>query len=49
MNIISIFQPKIFLKKIISHIEDFIDSKEVGKTEFKNGKDFEKLAKKLGI
>jgi len=35
--------------KIVSYIEDFIDNKEIEKTDFSKGKDFEKVAKSLGI
>ena len=36
-------------EKIVSYIEDFIDKKAVEETDFKKGKDFEKIAKKLNI
>lgn len=36
-------------EKIISYIEDYIDRKAVRDTEFKKGKKFEVIAKKLGI
>ncbi len=36
-------------EKIISYLEDFVDTKAVKNTNFKKGKDFEKVAKQLGI
>lgn len=36
-------------EKIIAYLEDFVDTKAVKETNFKKGKDFEKVAKKLGI
>ncbi len=36
-------------EKIISYLEDFVDTKAIKNTNFKNGKDFEKVAKQLGI
>ncbi|MEA3355094.1 MAG: type II toxin-antitoxin system Phd/YefM family antitoxin [Patescibacteria group bacterium] len=36
-------------EKIISFIEDYIDKQTVEKTDFSKGKDFEKVAKSLGI
>lgn len=36
-------------EKIVSYIEDFIDKKAVEEADFKKGKDFEKIAKKLNI
>ena len=36
-------------EKIVSYIEDFIDRKAVEETDFKKGKDFEKVAKSLQI
>jgi len=35
--------------KIISYLEDFIDIKDVKSTDFKKGRDFEKITKELGI
>lgn len=35
--------------KIISYLEDLIDSKTARETNFKKGRDFEKVAKQLGI
>jgi len=34
---------------ILSLIEDYLDSTIVDKTDFSKGKDFEKVAKELGI
>jgi len=36
-------------EKIVTYIEDFIDKKAVGEADFKKGKDFEKIAKRLNI
>lgn len=36
-------------EKIVSYIEDFIDRKAVGETDFKKGKDFETVAEGLQI
>lgn len=36
-------------EKLISYIENFIDGKEVAKTDFSKGRDFEEVAKELGI
>lgn len=36
-------------EKIISYIEDFIDKDAVGRTDFSKGKNFETVAKELGI
>lgn len=36
-------------EKIISYLEDFVDIRAIKETDFKKGKDFEKVAKKLGI
>ncbi len=36
-------------EKIVSYIENFIDRKAVGEADFKKGKDFETVAKGLGI
>lgn len=36
-------------EKLISYIENFIDGKEVAKTDFSKGRDFEEIAKELGI
>lgn len=36
-------------EKIVSFIEDNIDRRAVEKTDFKKGKDFEKIAKELNI
>lgn len=36
-------------EKIVSYIEDFIDRRAVETTNFKKGRDFEKVAKELGI
>lgn len=36
-------------EEIISYIEDFIDRQTIRKTDFSQGRDFEKVAKELGI
>lgn len=36
-------------EKLISYIENFIDAKEVAKTDFSKGRDLEQVAKELGI
>ena len=36
-------------EKIISYIEDFIDQTAIKNTDFTKGKDFEKVAKELGV
>ncbi len=36
-------------EKIIAYIEDFIDQSVIKHTDFSKGKDFETVAKKLGI
>jgi len=36
-------------EKIVSYIEDVIDKKAVEETDFKKGKDFEVIAKKLNL
>ncbi len=36
-------------EKIVSFMEDFIDRKAIDETDFKKGKDFEKVAKELNI
>lgn len=35
--------------KLIAYIENFIDEKAVEETDFSKGKDFEAIAKELGI
>ena len=35
--------------RIVSYIEDFLDKKEVKKTDYAKGKDFEQVAAELGI
>lgn len=40
---------KDLFEKIVSYIEDYIDRKAVEETNFKKGKDFEKIAKELGV
>ena len=35
--------------KLINYVENFIDKKAVEETDFSKGKDFETVAKKLGI
>lgn len=36
-------------EKIVSYIEDYIDRKVVEETDFKKGKDFETVSKRLNI
>ena len=36
-------------EKIISYLEDFVDTKAVNEADFSKRKDFENVAKKLGI
>ena len=36
-------------EKIVAFIEDYIDKAAVGKTDFGKGRDFEEVAKELGI
>lgn len=36
-------------EKIVSYIENLTDNKAVEETDFKKGKDFESVAKRLGI
>ncbi|MFV1917471.1 MAG: type II toxin-antitoxin system Phd/YefM family antitoxin [Patescibacteria group bacterium] len=36
-------------EKLVSYIEDYIDSSAVETTDFSKGRDFEKVAKELGI
>ncbi|MBI4226552.1 type II toxin-antitoxin system Phd/YefM family antitoxin [Candidatus Roizmanbacteria bacterium] len=36
-------------EKIVSYIENVVDKKAVKETDFKKGKDFESVAKKLNI
>lgn len=40
---------KDLFEKIVSHLEDFLDKKAIDKEDFKNGTDFEKVAKQLGV
>lgn len=40
---------KSLFEKIVAYIEDYIDKKAVQETDFSKGKDFEKVAKDLGI
>jgi len=40
---------KDFFEKLLSYIEDYIDKKAVSETNFKKGKDFEKIAQDLNI
>lgn len=49
MNTISISRIKGQLTKVISCLEDHIDKKAVKDSDFKKGRDFEKIVKKLGI
>jgi PHD/YefM family antitoxin component YafN of YafNO toxin-antitoxin module len=36
-------------EKIVSYIEDFIDHQSIKETDFSKGRDFEKVAKNLGV
>lgn len=36
-------------EKLIAYVEDYIDKKAISETDYKKGKDFEKIAKSLGI
>lgn len=36
-------------EKIIGYIEDYLDRAVINKTDFNKGKDFDKVAKELGI
>jgi len=36
-------------EKIVSHLEDQVDTNSAKETDFSKGKDFEKVAKELGI
>ena len=40
---------KEFFEKIISYIENYVDKKAVRETDFRKGRDFEEVAKKLNI
>ena len=40
---------KDLFERLIAYIEDHIDKKAVAKTDFSKGKDFEAVAKQLGI
>ena len=40
---------KNLFEKIISYIEDYIDKKTIEKTDFGKGRDFDRVAKELGI
>lgn len=40
---------KDLFEKIISYIEDYIDKKTIEKTDFRKGRDFEKVASEMGI
>jgi PHD/YefM family antitoxin component YafN of YafNO toxin-antitoxin module len=40
---------KSLYEKIISYLENYIDKKAVGKTNFTKGKDFEKVCREIGI
>ena len=35
--------------KLVSYIEDYIDKQAIEETDFKKGRDFEKVAKELGV
>lgn len=36
-------------EKLMAFIEDYLDRETVKKTDFKKGRDFEKIAKELGV
>ena len=40
---------KKLFEKIISYIEDYLDKKVVSETDFKKGRNFDKVASELGI
>lgn len=40
---------KVLFDKLVTFIEDYVDAAVVKKTDSTKGKDFEKVAKKLGI
>jgi len=40
---------KDLFEKLISFVEDYVDSKAVKKVDFSDGRDFEEMAKELGI
>lgn len=40
---------KDLFESIVSYIEDYIDKSAIEKTDFSKGRDFEKVAKELGI
>lgn len=40
---------KDLFEKVLAYLEDYIDKKAVRETDFKKGKDFEKVAKELGL
>ena len=40
---------KNLFEKMVSFIEDYLDTQAVKKTDFKKGKNFEKVARELGI
>ena len=40
---------KDLFEKIVSYIENYIDSEAVKSTNFSKGRDFEKIARELGI
>ena len=40
---------KEFFEKIISYIENYVDKRTVRETDFRMGRDFEEVAKKLNI
>lgn len=50
MNSATVSQLKIKLhKKLIRYIENYLDKKTIESTNYKNGKDFEEVAKELKI
>lgn len=40
---------KTLYDKLLAYVENFIDTQAVKTTDFKKGRDFEKVAKELGI
>ncbi len=40
---------KELFEKIISYLEDYLDKKTIKETDFRKGRDFDKVASELGI
>lgn len=50
MNSATVSRLKIKLhKKLIRYIENYLDNKTIQSTNYRSGKDFEKVARELGI